>query len=115
MLCSIRVKKKHPKSKPQLLAIDVLDIRTRPCLEIYHENCRSQNKITCVEFGKEDVVIVSDKDNQEIKMHDRVRGVLEGPVTVRKEAMTVAKKMTDKIAQRISLNNQEYALKMVFI
>ena len=88
----------------------MLDIRTRLGLELCYENCRSRNKIPCVEFG-EDVVIVSNKDNEEIEMYDLMLGMPERLVMVKKEAMTMAKRTIDEVAQRISLNNQGHVLK----
>ena len=111
-----------PPARTQLPAIDVLDMRSRPSLDLYRENRRRRNKVPYVEFGINDVVVISDEDEEEIKMYDMVRGVPEGPATVKKEAMTVAeldekmaKRMNDEIAQRISENNQEHALKMAAI
>ena len=111
-----------PARIPQLPAIDVLDMRARPTLDMYRENRRRRNKVPYVEFGINDVVVISDEDEEEIKMYDMVRGVPEGPVAVKKEAMTVAeldekmaRRMDDEIAQRISQNNQEHALKMAAI
>jgi hypothetical protein len=94
-------------------------MRARPSLEVYRENRRSRNKVPYVEFGINDVVVISDEDEDEIKMYDMVRGVPEGPLSVKKETMTVAeldeklaKRMNDEISQRISQNNQEHAMKM---
>ena len=108
-----------PSRTPDLPAIDVLDMRARPSLDVYRENRRRRNKVPYVEFGINDVVVISDEDEEEVKMYDMVRGVPEGPISVKKEAMTVAeldekmaKRMNDEIAQRISENNQEHSLKM---
>lgn len=65
-----------------------------------------------MEFGINDVILISDEDEEEIKMYNMVHGVPKGLVTVKKKAMTMAKLnekmakwMNDKIAQRILQNN----------
>lgn len=62
-----------------------------------------------VEFGINDAIVISDEDEEEIKMYDMVCGVSEGPTKVKKEAITVAqlekkmeKRMNDTITERIS-------------
>lgn len=85
--------------------IDQLDMRSRLRLELYRQNQRNRNKLLYVEFGITDVVNISDEDKEEVKMYEMMRGVPEGLVEVKKEAMTVAeldeklkKRMNDEIA-----------------
>lgn len=43
-----------------------------------------------VKFGVNDVVVISNEDEEEIKVYNMVCGVPEGPTKVKKEAMMAA-------------------------
>lgn len=47
------------------------------------------------------MVVIFEEDGEEIKMYDLVRGMLKGPVTAKKEVMTMAK-LNEKMSKRMS-------------
>lgn len=61
-----------PPTRTHLLAIDVLNMRTCLSVNVYGENCKNRNKVPYVEFEINDVVVLSDEDEKEIKMYDMV-------------------------------------------
>lgn len=66
----------QPKlNKAKIPALDVFNTRTQPSLEFYSKNRGSRNKIPYMEFGIDDVVVLSNEDKEEIKMYNLVHGV----------------------------------------
>lgn len=47
-----------------MTAIDVVDMRARPNLKLNYENYKNYNKVTYVEFGKDDIIFIFDKGEE---------------------------------------------------
>lgn len=75
----------------------------QPSLIFYCKNPRNQYKIPYVKFGIDDVVILFNKDEEEIKMYNLVCGVPEGLVMLKKHAITMAE-LDEKMAKRMNDN-----------
>lgn len=52
-------------------------IRVSPSLKLHCEHRRNRNKVPYTEFAKDNVAVIFDDHEEEMKMHNMVRGIYE--------------------------------------